>query len=404
MRRTHAYAPIMGKTLREACQMANIPAEAKFLNRWERLTSNPKVRDITETILSNFEDAVCNEPGLGDGFRYRTCYSIKAWLKKIRTPDTVLNKRRRGSPENVTEIDGTLRAYFLLWYDKQRLRGKAEQTRRLHLIAIDRLAFFLGHEPTINDLSDALLNDVMQWCVDRGLAIRSGNRICECLKAQWNFLAKKRVVQEWPTFRAWTVPERSPECWLPSELAQLWKTIRAETGHIGKVPAALFWEALHSVLFDSAERIRAVMALEWSDINLSSRWCKFRAETRKGRAADNDVLLHPKTIQLLRKMRNYDDAKVFPFPYSITYIYNRYKALLRRAGLEKPRAKFHKMRKTTATMWEQAGHNATVLLKHSRRSVTERYLDPRIIQRDHVADILPRPDEFDAAEERRRSR
>ena len=47
------------------------------------------------------------------------------------------------------------------------LRGKSDNAHRLHITAIDRLAIFLGREPTIADLSDELLNDVMQWCVDQ---------------------------------------------------------------------------------------------------------------------------------------------------------------------------------------------------------------------------------------------
>lgn len=50
------------------------------------------------------------------------------------------------------------------------------------------------------------------------------------------------------------------------------------------------------------------------------------------------------------------------------------------------------MRKTTASWWEERGRNATMLLKHSRRSVTLRYLDPRLMRQEQVADVLPRPD------------
>ena len=53
--------------------------------------------------------------------------------------------------------------------------------------------------------------------------------------------------------------------------------------------------------------------------------------------------------------------------------------------------KFHRIRKTVASMFEAAGCNATELLGHSNRSTTDKYIDPRLCQPKHAADVLPDP-------------
>jgi integrase len=53
---------------------------------------------------------------------------------------------------------------------------------------------------------------------------------------------------------------------------------------------------------------------------------------------------------------------------------------------------FHCIRKTGASFADAAGADASKLLGHSSRSVTERhYLDPSIAKRDHAVDFLFRP-------------
>jgi integrase len=69
-----------------------------------------------------------------------------------------------------------------------------------------------------------------------------------------------------------------------------------------------------------------------------------------------------------------------PWDRHPTYVYNRLKIILKRAGLPHGRKdKFHKVRKTTASYYEAAGGSAQRLLDHSSPAVTRRYLDPRIV-------------------------
>ena len=74
--------------------------------------------------------------------------------------------------------------------------------------------------------------------------------------------------------------------------------------------------------------------------------------------------------------------------------YRRMGRIMLRAGLPDSREfKFHAIRKSTASHYEAAGGNATKLLGHSSRKVTQTYLDPRIVQTTPAVDLLFRPGE-----------
>lgn len=167
---------------------------------------------------------------------------------------------------------------------------------------------------------------------------------------------------------------------------------RSAPGIIGKIPAKDWWPALLLTLFDTAERIGAVMALCWPSVDLGRGWIIFDAMTRKGRTADNVKRIAGDTTKALKNIRHGDD-NVFPWPYAPTSLWTRYELLLAAAGLPNDRKhKFHAIRKTTASHYEAAGGNATSLLGHASRRNTERYLDPRIVNPTQPIDLLWRPE------------
>lgn len=98
------------------------------------------------------------------------------------------------------------------------------------------------------------------------------------------------------------------------------------------------------------------------------------------------------SIESLRAISRPRRSLLFPWPYNPTYIYDHYKKLLEAAGLPTDRkSKFHRMRKSTASHFEAAGGNATKLLDHTSRRVTENYLDPRITGGQNTSDLLFKP-------------
>jgi integrase len=287
----------------------------------------------------------------------------------------------------------SLSAIYRDLYEPKKLAFSAQSTKSQYRITLAKLAEFLGREPTLDDLTDATVTAFMAWRIAAGRAARTGNKGRDNLCAIWRFAARKGLIDRWPDVDAAIEPERIPKAWMPGEIDRLFTSARQELGHIGGLPiqASDWWIALLSVLWDTGERIGAAVQVEWTEVDLHEGWITIRAETRKGHRREMIHKLHPETIERLKEIKR-GRGKVFPWPFSYTYLWNRLNRILERADLPTDRmSKFHRVRKSVASHGEAAGINATQLLGHSGRRVTERYLDTRIVKKPQAADVLFRP-------------
>lgn len=281
--------------------------------------------------------------------------------------------------------------FYRLHYEPLKLRSRSDNTRRLYATSLRSFGKFLARLPTLADLTDDCVNRYLAWFRRLPRAPASVNKERSNLLAIWRFAARKRYVDLWPDVEAEVEPDRVPQAWTDQQMFRLFAACGQETGVIASIPAGDWWRALHLVAWDSGERIGAVMGVRWPDVDLVGRWVLCRAETRKGKRADKLYRLAEDTATALRAIRR-PFERVFEWPYHRSYLWYKYAAILRRAGLPADRrSKFHRLRRTVASNFEAAGGDATALLGHSRRSITERYLDPRICQKQQAADLLYRP-------------
>lgn len=284
-------------------------------------------------------------------------------------------------------LDQFYRSYFA----PLRLRSRSDNTRRLYETTLRTFTRFLGRVPVLQDLTDDEVNRYLSWFRKLPRSPASTNKERSNILAIWRFAARKRYVEEWPDVDPEIEPKRVPQAWTSDQVFRLFRTIKQETGLIAGIPAALWWEGLHLVGWDTGERIAALLGLQWADVDLIGRWALCRAESRKGKREDRIYRLALDTCEVLGKIRR-PFVHVFEWPYCPNYIWQKYARILCRAGLPSDRrSKFHRLRRTVASNFEAAGGDATALLGHSRRSITERYLDPRICQEQHAADVLFRP-------------
>jgi integrase len=115
------------------------------------------------------------------------------------------------------------------------------------------------------------------------------------------------------------------------------------------------------------------------------------AETRKGKTRDRRYRLSPVTSECLNAIRGFnpDKKEVFPWPYAANYIWDKYRRVLRRAGLPTGRKyMLHCLRKTVGSAVHAAGLNAQDVLDHADKRTTRRYLDPRFTREDQPCDVL----------------
>lgn len=284
-----------------------------------------------------------------------------------------------------------LKAFYLERYEKLALRSRRPNTKRLYRITLRMFNLYLNREATLDDLNDETVSGFAAWRLDNGLAKRSVNKDLFNLLALWRWAHKKGAVKTWPDVALESPPVRVPVALLREEIAAVMESIDFETLPVGRCSGPSFWRALLLTIWDTGERIGALVALTWDRVDLKTGWVRFRAEDRKGAIEDNALPLAVDTIAALKKIRR-REGLVFEWPYSATYIYDRLAKIMQRAGLpDNALYKFHVIRKSVASHYEAAGGNATELLKHSSRKITRAYLDPRIVKPVSAKDLLFRP-------------
>jgi site-specific recombinase XerD len=294
--------------------------------------------------------------------------------------------------ELVKQDSPTLRSVFDKVYRPQKLRHASPSTVLQYRINLDRFDRMLGRPAVLTDLNDNTIADLMAYTIQQGRKPRTANKVRDNLLAFWRFCARKGIVKEWPDVEPVHEPERIPEAWTEQQLRQLFASASHETFVYGGVLGCDWWLALFSILWDTGERIRAILQIEWEQIDLQGRWLKVLAEQRKGRQQDMLFRLHPDTIKRLEKIRKPERDKVFPWPFNLSLIYHHLNRIQKRAGLPTNRfSKFHRIRKSVASHAKAAGMDATHLLGHSSPRVTKAYIDPRICQTKHASDVLFRP-------------
>lgn len=285
--------------------------------------------------------------------------------------------------------------FYSLQFEPLCLRGRADNTRRLYKTTLRNFRKFLGRPPLMADLDNATVSRFLSWfrTYDGGRSAFTSNKERSNLLAIWRFACKDGLIEKWPNVAPDVEPEILPQAWLEDEVKSLFAACDRETGSICGIQAGLWWRALLLVIWDSGERVGAVAALRWEHVSLSTGWLTVPYDLRKGKRADKLYRLAPDTIEALRAMRLPKESRVFPWPYTPNYLWNRFDRLLQRAGLpHDARSKFHRIRRSVASYFEAAGGDATNLLGHSDRKVTRKhYLDRRIVQDKQASDVLFRP-------------
>lgn len=286
-------------------------------------------------------------------------------------------------------------AYLLDLYIRHKLPLCAASTRYKYSLSLRYYAEFLRREPLLTDLEDSQVTECCGWLLrTRKLSPASVSKFRDCICAAWRFGARKRIegITAEPDVPEIVEPKRIPVAWTRDELARLWGYISRMPGDVAGIPASDWFCSLHAVLWDTGERIGAILATEWQQVDLHDGWIVVRAETRKGCLADKLSRLHPATVELLERIRLPQRKLVWPWPWNRFSLWRQYGQILDRAGLPSGRErKFHCLRKSCASHITALGGNAQEALGHSdARTTRDHYIDPRIAGQQFPADILPR--------------
>lgn len=280
-----------------------------------------------------------------------------------------------------------LRAWIFERFLPQNLRARDGKTHRQYRFAVNDFAELLGREPTLGDLTDEQLARLVHHLLGRGLAEITVNERVGRIKTFWNWAARKRYVDQFPTIGRIPVPEKLPRAWREDELVKIVNACRHQRGDIGGVPAWRWWVCLHAWLWCTGERIGATLALRLEHLWLDEAIARVPAEIRKGRRTPMVYRLWPDVVLMLREIvppRTPHRDRLFPWPLDSTSFYNHYHRMLGRAGVHWERGVGpHRMRVSHATWRDLAGEDATTALGHKSPETTRRsYIDPSLKKQD----------------------
>lgn len=285
-------------------------------------------------------------------------------------------------------LPDSVRGYFdQVFWPRKSLKNSA-RTEKLYLLSIARFSEFLGHIPTLSDLTDDSLIAFLAWRKNDCGSLHTVAKDRSCLLSIANAAAKKRHIAEFLDVPTVDPPEASPEAWTQEELDRLFAACRNTCGMIGRALARDWWQAYHYVALFTGERTEAMHLAEWPMLDPASRWLRLPATIRKGRKKPASYLLPEMVVEYVMRLHGRTDRFIFDMPYKRPkgcgipcMFYYLYKRLLARADLPTGRScKPQKMRRSFASWLEKAGGNATEALGHEARRTTKRsYLDPRIV-------------------------
>lgn len=287
------------------------------------------------------------------------------------------------------EVNGeiTLQAFFNKQYKPKRLIGKSQSIIRIYKTCFRKFSRWIGRPAVLSDLTDDTVAEYL-YALSEVRSMHTVDREYTCIVALWRFAARKRLVDLFPEIPKPQGPAPIPDAWSPEELDKLLATAKEWDGNYSGVDAGLYWESLIRVIYDTGERIGAVLKIEKH--HLADGWLSVPAMNRKGRLAGKQFKLSERTNDRLQQVAAKQlDRYLFQWPYSDCYLWIVYGQILEAAGLpNNRRTKLHKLRRTVATYYEAAGGNATQLLGHSSRKITEAYLDQRYVKTPQPCDII----------------
>lgn len=292
------------------------------------------------------------------------------------------------------------------------LKDLREQSVKKHVYTLDRFRDFLRDtfpdrdpEPTLADLDDLLVMRFLRW---RAGIIRFGKKCSPAtvtkdrdnLLSLATFAAKKRMkpagtteAMEFLVLPARPSVVKIPVAFTQEEVQKLIVLAKTRDGICGGQPAGWFWSTLIYTAWCTGERIGALLALKWGEVDTASCLLTFRAETRKGHSRDIQRSITPDLAQQLELHRQGDNELVWDWCKDRDYfsLWTSMKYLCRRCGIKI--TGFHALRKASASYIAAAGGNAQEHLSHASPAMTrDHYLDPRITGRQSGLEFLPKLD------------
>lgn len=265
----------------------------------------------------------------------------------------------------------------------------------------------------LGDLTDDLLAAVMHKMLEGGKAPATANKVRATIMAIATFARqRKKIPLEELSIEKLREDKRTPRAWMEEELQAILTAAGKTPGYVGPVRAGIWFSGLILFVLNTGCRITSVMRTPRKCLDLARGTVIVPAEHQK-HSKDEPFPLTEECLQMLRLFRLDERSEGPPetifgdWPHdrhrpaestAWVSLNRRLRKIIVRAGLRQDAEAvtatdlWHKFRKTMASYVAARMGKAAAqqLLGHSDVSVTERYLDDRIVARPDVREALPK--------------
>jgi site-specific recombinase XerD len=157
----------------------------------------------------------------------------------------------------------------------------ASKTIKLYQHSFRMFGLWLGHAATLDDLQNEIVGKYLSHLFRSELKPASVNKERSQLLAIWNHAHKLGMVRLGPLVKPVKAPETIPTSLTVDDLRQLCNSFDKLLGSTRGVENRLLIRAAFLLQYVTAERIGAIVQLQWSDIQ--GQQIAFRAETSEMR-------------------------------------------------------------------------------------------------------------------------
>jgi len=250
--------------------------------------------------------------------------------------------------------------------------------------AITAIERWHGGTLRVADLSEPLLRGFLA-AYSRTVSPATANSKRGHLLALWQCAWEEGLLAEPPRrakVQRITEPQRVPEAWTPAEMARI---LAACDG----TDRSAWWRSILLTAYDTGERRGALLAVSPADVDCDHQWIVFRAtKTKRQRWAQ----LSQQAADAVAAILNPTSDRVWLWHGHLRECDRELSRILERAGVRYGRdagGVWHKFRRTSGTLVEQAGGDGARHLGNSRAVFERCYRDPRFFHSS--VDLLPRP-------------
>ncbi len=293
------------------------------------------------------------------------------------------------------KTDLLLLEFYETKYKPLRLIGAAQTTISQYRYAIGWFGKFLGKPPMLSDLTEENVCAMMARIIATGGTPTTANSKAAYLKTLARFARRKKYIEhDLSCVDRLRVQKRVPTAWTVDDMERLIQSCRQCAGWVQGVPAAIWWEMLVLVAFDTGIRRRALLnvGMDWLDLQRGTLCVP--GEYMKN-ATEQFFKLSHQTIEVICKSIPPQRDKLFSWPAMCPKtFYGGLGRILERAGLPNTRRdKLHRIRRTTASHVAAKYDEGRAIkqLGHLDASCIKRYIDPTFTNQHDATAALPRP-------------